>query len=250
MDESFDQAMAVRRAVLGDDYVDAAVGAATEFTAPFQEFVTRWAWGEAWLDDTLDRQTRSLLTIAVVTVLGQLNEIRLHTRGAMRNGCTPGQIGSVLRHVAVYAGVAKAVAAVGIANEEIAAHTALPGAVPADGPVPAGSTGGARRGWRGRRAQPEDVPARRRQRVRRQREHRVHVRADRDEREQRDVELASPAPPHVERERDDREDDPGGREADQVLAHAVAPATLGAAKMPFGRSSRVTISSPKATTSL
>jgi alkylhydroperoxidase/carboxymuconolactone decarboxylase family protein YurZ len=127
MSESFEQAVAVRRAVLGDDYVDAAMDRATPFTAPFQQFVTRWAWGEAWLDDTLEPQVRSLLTIAVVTVLGQLTEVRLHTRGALRNGCQPEQIGSVLKHVAVYAGIAKAVAAVGIADEEIAAHAAMDG---------------------------------------------------------------------------------------------------------------------------
>ena len=89
--------------------------------------MTRWAWGEAWLDDTLEPQARSLLTIAVVTVLGQLGEVRLHTAGALRNGCTPEQIGAVLKHVAVYAGVAKAVAGVGIADEEIAAPWLPPG---------------------------------------------------------------------------------------------------------------------------
>ena len=92
MDESFERAMSVRRKVLGNDYVDAVTAKATPFTAPFQQFVTRWAWGEAWLDDTLDPQARSLLTIAVVTVLGQLSEVRLHVRGALRNGCTPEQI--------------------------------------------------------------------------------------------------------------------------------------------------------------
>jgi alkylhydroperoxidase/carboxymuconolactone decarboxylase family protein YurZ len=127
MSESFEQALAVRRAVLGDDYVDAAMDRATPFTAPFQQFVTRWAWGEAWLDDTLAPQTRSLLTVAIVTVLGQLTEVRLHVRGALRNGCRPEEIGSVLKHVAVYAGVAKAVAAVGIADEEISAHAAMDG---------------------------------------------------------------------------------------------------------------------------
>ena len=133
MDESFERAMSVRRAVLGDDYVDAAVTGATPFTAPFQQFVTRWAWGEAWLDDTLEPQVRSLLTIAVVTVLGQLSEVRLHVRGALRNGCSPEQIAAVLKHVAVYAGVARAVAGVSIANEEVAAHANAAAPVPADG---------------------------------------------------------------------------------------------------------------------
>ena len=133
MDESFERAMSVRRKVLGDDYVDAITAKATPFTAPFQQFVTRWAWGEAWLDDTLDPQARSLLTIAIVTVLGQLSEVRLHVRGALRNGCTPEQIAAVLKHVAVYAGVAKAVAGVGIADEEITAHLAAAGTVTAEG---------------------------------------------------------------------------------------------------------------------
>jgi 4-carboxymuconolactone decarboxylase len=128
MDESFEQAMTVRRAVLGEEYVAAAMDGASAFTRPFQEFVTRWAWGEAWLDDTLTPQVHSLLTLVIVTVLGQLSEVRLHSRGALRNGCTPEQIGSALKFVAVYAGVAKAVAAVGIANEEIAAHAAVSGA--------------------------------------------------------------------------------------------------------------------------
>ena len=133
MDESFERAMSVRRKVLGNDYVDAVTAKATPFTAPFQQFVTRWAWGEAWLDDTLDPRARSLLTIAVVTVLGQLSEVRLHVRGALRNGCTPEQIAAVLKHVAVYAGVAKAVAGVGIADEEITAHLAAAGTVTAEG---------------------------------------------------------------------------------------------------------------------
>jgi alkylhydroperoxidase/carboxymuconolactone decarboxylase family protein YurZ len=133
MDESFERAMSLRRAVLGDDYVDGVTAKATPFTAPFQQFVTRWAWGEAWLDDTLEPQVRSLLTIAVVTVLGQLSEVRLHVRGALRNGCDPEQIAAVLKHVAVYAGVAKAVAGVGIADEEIATHLAASGTAPADG---------------------------------------------------------------------------------------------------------------------
>jgi alkylhydroperoxidase/carboxymuconolactone decarboxylase family protein YurZ len=130
---NFDEAMAVRRAVLGDDYVTAAVAKATPFTAPFQQFVTQWAWGEAWLDDRLDPRTRSLLTLATVTVLGQVNEIRLHTAGALRNGCSPDEIAAVFQHVAVYAGVALAVAGVNVANEVISAWT------PADEPRSAGS---------------------------------------------------------------------------------------------------------------
>lgn len=121
MSDSFERAMTQRRAVLGDEYVDAVMARTTPLNAPFQEFVTRWAWGEAWLDDTLEPRVRSLLTIALVATLGQLGEVRLHTAGALRNGCRPEEIGAVLKHVAVYAGVAKAVAAVNAADEEIAA---------------------------------------------------------------------------------------------------------------------------------
>jgi alkylhydroperoxidase/carboxymuconolactone decarboxylase family protein YurZ len=127
MSESFERAMSMRRAVLGDEYVDAVLGKTTPLNGPFQQFVTRWAWGEAWLDDTLDPQVRSLLTIAVVATLGQLGEVRLHTAGALRNGCRPEQIGSVLKHVAVYAGVARAVAAINAADEEIVARASVDG---------------------------------------------------------------------------------------------------------------------------
>jgi 4-carboxymuconolactone decarboxylase len=128
MSESFEQAMAVRRAVLGDEYMDRVMAKTTPLNAPFQEFVTRWVWGESWLDDALDPQVRSLLTIALVAALGQAGEVKLHTAGALRNGCTPEQIGAVLKHVAVYAGVALAVAALNVADEEIAAMGAADGA--------------------------------------------------------------------------------------------------------------------------
>lgn len=127
MSENFERAMTVRRAVLGDEYVDRVMGKDTPLNPAFQQFVTRWAWGEAWLDDTLDPQVRSLLTIALVATLGQLGEVRLHTAGALRNGCRPEQIGAVLKHVAVYAGVALAVAALNAADEEIVAFTAADG---------------------------------------------------------------------------------------------------------------------------
>jgi 4-carboxymuconolactone decarboxylase len=129
VNEVLDPAMEVRRAVLGAEYVDRAVANATEFSAPFQRFVTQYAWGECWLDETLDRQTRSLLTITIMTVLGQRDEIRLHVRGALRNGCTLDQIAATLKNVAVYAGVAAAVAAVTIVNEEVAAGAATVGGV-------------------------------------------------------------------------------------------------------------------------
>jgi alkylhydroperoxidase/carboxymuconolactone decarboxylase family protein YurZ len=127
MTESFERAMAVRRAVLGDEYMDRVMAKTTPLNAPFQDFVTRWVWGESWLDEALDQQSRSLVTIALVAALGQVGEVKLHTAGALRNGCQPEQIGAVLKHVAVYAGVAKAVAALNVADDEIAASLSTDG---------------------------------------------------------------------------------------------------------------------------
>jgi alkylhydroperoxidase/carboxymuconolactone decarboxylase family protein YurZ len=129
MSENFEQAMAMRRAVLGDEYMDRVMAKTSPLNGPFQQFVTRWVWGESWLDEALDPQVRSLLTIGLVAALGQVGEVRLHTAGALRNGCTPEQIGAVLKHVAVYTGVALAVAALNVADEEIAAMTAADGAL-------------------------------------------------------------------------------------------------------------------------
>ncbi|PZS14464.1 MAG: 4-carboxymuconolactone decarboxylase, partial [Solirubrobacterales bacterium] len=78
----------VRRAVLGDAHVDRAIEASTDFTAPFQDFITRYAWGGVWTRPGLDRRTRSAITLAVLTALGRENEIAIHVRGALRNGMT------------------------------------------------------------------------------------------------------------------------------------------------------------------
>ena len=77
--------MSVRRAVLGDAHVDRAVAATTEFTAPFQDLITRYAWGDVWARDGLDRRTRSCITLAVLTTLRAEGEIAMHVRGALRN---------------------------------------------------------------------------------------------------------------------------------------------------------------------
>jgi 4-carboxymuconolactone decarboxylase len=113
----------VRREVLGDAHVDRAIERSTEFTAPFQEFITRYAWGGVWARDGLDRRTRSVVTLSVLTALGRENEIAMHVRGALRNGLTPAEIGEILIHTAIYAGVPAANSAVAIANEVIAAES-------------------------------------------------------------------------------------------------------------------------------
>jgi len=112
--------MSVRRAVLGDAHVDRAVAATTEFTAPFQDFITRYAWGDVWAREGLDRHTRSCVTLAVLTTLRAEAEIALHVRAALRNGVTREQIAEVLLHTAVYAGVPAANAAFAVAQRVLA----------------------------------------------------------------------------------------------------------------------------------
>lgn len=112
--------MRVRREVLGDAHVDRAQEATTELTAPFQDFLTRYAWGSVWTREGLDRRSRSMITLAVLTALGRENEIPLHVRAAVRNGLTPEEIGEVLLHTAVYAGVPAANAAYAIAQRVLA----------------------------------------------------------------------------------------------------------------------------------
>jgi 4-carboxymuconolactone decarboxylase len=97
--------MRMRRAVLGDTHVDRAVAGTTEFTAPFQDFITRYAWGEVWSRPGLSRAERSMITLATLAALRHTDELAMHARAAVRNGLTPEQVGEVLLHVAVYAGV-------------------------------------------------------------------------------------------------------------------------------------------------
>ena len=82
-DETYEAGMTVRRAVLGDDHVDRAIQRTTEFTAPFQDFITRYAWGSVWTREGLDRRTRSAVTLSVLAALGRENEIEMHVRGAL-----------------------------------------------------------------------------------------------------------------------------------------------------------------------
>jgi 4-carboxymuconolactone decarboxylase len=118
-DPTYDAGMKVRREVLGDEHVDRAIGRTTEFTEPFQDFITRYAWGSVWTRPGLEREVRSAITLAVLAALGRENEIEMHVRGALRNGLTPAQIGEVLLHTAIYAGVPAANAAFAIAQRVI-----------------------------------------------------------------------------------------------------------------------------------
>jgi 4-carboxymuconolactone decarboxylase len=97
--------MTVRREVLGDEHVDRAVATTTSFTEPFQDLITRYAWGEIWSRPGLSRAERSLVTLAVLAVLHHDNELAMHVKAALRNGLQPEQISEVLLQVALYAGV-------------------------------------------------------------------------------------------------------------------------------------------------
>jgi 4-carboxymuconolactone decarboxylase len=111
--------MRVRREVLGDAHVDRAVANTSEFTADFQDFITRYAWGELWARPGLSRPQRSLVTLALLAGLGRHEELAMHVRAALRNGLTPAEISEALLHVAVYAGVPAANHAFVIADKTI-----------------------------------------------------------------------------------------------------------------------------------
>ena len=114
------QGMSVRRAVLGDAHVDRAIASTTEFTAPFQDFITRYAWGEIWSRPGLTRAERSIVTLTVLAALQHEEELAMHVKAALRNGLTEAQIQEVLLQVGLYAGVPVANRAFAIANRALA----------------------------------------------------------------------------------------------------------------------------------
>jgi 4-carboxymuconolactone decarboxylase len=111
--------MTVRRKVLGDDHVDRAIANTDEFTADFQDFITRCAWGEIWTRPELDRRTRSCVTLAILATLHHDEELAMHVRAALRNGLTREEIAEVLLQVAVYAGVPAANRAFKVAQQTL-----------------------------------------------------------------------------------------------------------------------------------
>jgi 4-carboxymuconolactone decarboxylase len=114
-----DEGERTRREVLGDEHVDRALGGASEYARPFQDYLTRVAWGEVWARPGLDRRTRSCLTIALLTALGAENELPMHVQAALRNGVTPEEIREVIIHAGLYAGIPTANAAMRIADAEL-----------------------------------------------------------------------------------------------------------------------------------
>lgn len=117
--EAFLAGLKTRKEVLGAEYVDASVakGAEDPFTRTLQQFVTETAWGTVWQREGLDRKTRSMLNLAMLAALGREAELRLHTRGAINNGCTKEEIAEVFLQAAVYAGAPSAVSAFKTAKE-------------------------------------------------------------------------------------------------------------------------------------
>jgi 4-carboxymuconolactone decarboxylase len=114
--------MTVRRAVLGDAHVDRAIANTTDFTQPFQDFITRYAWGEIWSRPGLSRPERSIVTLTVLAALQHEDELAMHVKAALRNGLTEEQIQEVLLQVGLYAGVPVANRAFAIANRAIGAY--------------------------------------------------------------------------------------------------------------------------------
>lgn len=116
---NYHDGLTVRREVLGADYVERSMQSADEFTAPLQRLITEYCWGEIWTRDDLPRVTRSLINIAMMTALNRPQELQLHVRGALTNGCTVSEIRGVLLQAAVYCGIPAALDAFRVAGEVI-----------------------------------------------------------------------------------------------------------------------------------
>jgi len=116
----FDEGLAVRRAVLGADYVDKSIASADDFNRPMQELVTEYCWGEIWTRPGLPRQTRSLINLAMLTALNRPHEVKIHLRGALNNGCSKAEIMEVLLQTAIYCGVPAAIDSFRLAREVFA----------------------------------------------------------------------------------------------------------------------------------
>lgn len=118
--ELFDKGLQTRREVLGSDYVDNAIKNADEFSLPLQQFVTQYAWGDIWNRPGLERKTRSLLNLAMISALNRPHELKLHIRGALNNGVTKDEIREVFLQVAVYCGAPASMDAFRVAKEAFA----------------------------------------------------------------------------------------------------------------------------------
>ncbi len=121
---TFDKGLAIRREVLGPEYVDKSIASMDEFTRPLQELVTQYCWGEVWGRPELPRKTRSFLNLAMIAALNRPHELKLHVRGALRNGLTREEIREVFLQVAIYCGVPASIDAFRVAREVFAEEDA------------------------------------------------------------------------------------------------------------------------------
>ncbi len=115
--EMFEKGLAIRRQVLGSDYVDKAISTADDFNRPLQELVTQYCWGEIWGRPGLDRRTRSIINLAMISALNRPHEVKAHIKGALNNGLTKDDIKEVFLQVAIYCGVPAAVDSFRLARE-------------------------------------------------------------------------------------------------------------------------------------
>ena len=125
--EQFKKGLEVRRKVLGKDYVDGSIAKADDFMMAFQEITTEWCWGYAWTRPGLERKTRSMLNLAMLTALNRPNEIKLHVKGALANGVTVEEIKENLLHATVYCGIPAGLDAFKAAHEVLKKEGAIPG---------------------------------------------------------------------------------------------------------------------------
>jgi 4-carboxymuconolactone decarboxylase len=119
MMSKFDEGLAIRKSVLGAEFVDKAIGAADDFNRPLQELVTEYCWGAVWSREGLSRRDRSLLNLAMLTALNRPHELKMHVQGALRNGVKKEEIREVLLQATIYAGVPAGVDAFRVAREAL-----------------------------------------------------------------------------------------------------------------------------------
>jgi 4-carboxymuconolactone decarboxylase len=117
MSDMYEKGLAIRKAVLGAEYVEKSIAGADDFSRPMQELVTKYCWGEVWGDKTLSRRDRSLINIAMLSILNRPHELKLHVKGSLVNGATREEVREVLRQVAIYCGVPAGIDATRIARE-------------------------------------------------------------------------------------------------------------------------------------
>ncbi len=118
--EMFEKGLEIRRSVLGKEFVDKAIASADDFNRPLQEIVTQYCWGEVWGREGLDKRTRSIINLAMISALNRPHELKLHVKGAITNGLTKDEIREVLLQVAIYCGIPCGVDSFRVAKEALA----------------------------------------------------------------------------------------------------------------------------------